>query len=85
MLLSTHSMDEATRLCDCVAIIHKGVLQALDMPAALVAQAGAADLEEAFVRIVGEERLRSDLWLKERKPRWYQFWQRERHRRSDDA
>jgi sodium transport system ATP-binding protein len=85
VLLSTHSMDEAERLCDRVAIIHKGRLQALDTPAALVAQTAATDLEEAFVRIVGEERLRGDLWLEERKYPWYQFWRRKRCRGPDDA
>lgn len=85
VLLSTHLMDEAERLCDRVAILHKGLIRALDTPANLIAQTGAADLEEAFVRIVGEERLRTDLWLEERRPRWYQFWKHKRPRRSDDV
>ncbi|MCX7681210.1 MAG: ABC transporter ATP-binding protein [Anaerolineae bacterium] len=82
ILLSTHLMDEAERLCDRVAIIHKGRIRALDTPANLIAQTDAADLEEAFVRIVGEERLRADLWLAERRPRWYQFWRYVRTGRS---
>ncbi len=85
VLISTHSMDEAARLCDRIAIIHKGRLLALDTPAALVAQTGADNLEEAFVRIVGEERLRSDLWLEERRRPWYQFWRRERPGRSNNV
>jgi sodium transport system ATP-binding protein len=88
VLISTHLMDEAQRLCDRVAIIHKGRLQALGTPAELVARTGAANLEEAFVRIVGEERLRADLWEQQREPRWYQFWRRSgrkrpRRRRDD--
>ena len=78
VLLSTHLMGEAQRLCDRVAIIHEGRLQAVGTPADLIAQTGAADLEEAFVRIVGEDRLRADLWKQERKRRWYQFWRRSR-------
>jgi sodium transport system ATP-binding protein len=85
ILISTHLMDEAQRLCDRVAVIHKGRLQAEGPPADLIAQTGAANLEEAFVRIVGEERLRTDLWEQERKRRWYQFWQRERPGRRTDA
>ncbi|MCP4535700.1 MAG: ATP-binding cassette domain-containing protein [Chloroflexi bacterium] len=76
VLISTHLMSEAQRLCDRVAIIHKGHLQAVDTPQALIAQTGVDDLEEAFVRIVGEDQLRADLWEQKKKPRWYQFWRR---------
>jgi sodium transport system ATP-binding protein len=84
ILISTHLMDEAQRLCDRVAIIHKGHLQAVDTPAALIAQTGAGDLEEAFVRIVGEDQLRADLWEQKRKRRWYQFWRRREPARQVD-
>ncbi len=81
VLISTHLMSEAQRLCDRVAIIHKGQLQAIGTPADLIAQTGVADLEEAFVTIVGEKRLRADLW-EQKKPRrlWYRLW---RHLRPD--
>jgi len=85
VLISTHLMDEAQRLCDRVAIIHKGRLRAVGTPAALIAQAGVADLEEAFVRIVGEDRLRADLWEQKRERRWYQFWRRKRPEGQADA
>lgn len=85
ILISTHLMDEAQRLCDRVAIIHRGRLQAVDSPADLIARTGAADLEEAFVRIVGEEQLRTDLWEQKCSRRWCQFWQRGRPEdRADD-
>jgi sodium transport system ATP-binding protein len=76
VLISTHLMDEAQRLCDRVAIIHRGRLQAVDTPAALIAQTNATNLEEAFVRVVGEDRLRADLWEQKHRHRWYQFWRR---------
>jgi sodium transport system ATP-binding protein len=76
VLVSSHLMSEVQRLCDRVAIIHKGRLQAVGTPQSLIAQAGVDDLEEAFVRIVGEDRLRADLWEQRRKRRWYQFWRR---------
>ena len=82
VLISTHLMDEAQRLCDRVAIIHKGHLQALGTPAELVVQTGASNLEEAFVRVVGEEQLRADLWEERRAYRWYQFWHRLRRSRK---
>ena len=40
IMLTTHYLDEAERLCDRVAIIHAGRIIALDTPAALVAGLG---------------------------------------------
>jgi ABC-2 type transport system ATP-binding protein len=40
ILLTTHYLDEAERLCDRVAIIHAGRIIALDTPSALVAGLG---------------------------------------------
>jgi sodium transport system ATP-binding protein len=83
VIISTHLMSEAERLCDRVAIIHKGRLLAVEPPQALVARLGAEDLEGAFVRLVGEDQLRADLWKQERPRRWYEFWRREPKERAD--
>jgi ABC-2 type transport system ATP-binding protein len=40
ILLTTHYLDEAERLCDRVAIVHDGRIVALDTPAALLADLG---------------------------------------------
>jgi ABC-2 type transport system ATP-binding protein len=40
ILLTTHYLDEAERLCDRIAIIHAGQIVALDTPAALLAVLG---------------------------------------------
>jgi len=40
VLLTTHYLDEAERLCDRVAIIHAGRIVALDTPSALLGQLG---------------------------------------------
>jgi ABC-2 type transport system ATP-binding protein len=40
ILLTTHYMDEAERLCDRVAIVDRGKVIALDTPAGLIAQLG---------------------------------------------
>ncbi len=40
ILLTTHYLDEAERLCDRIAIIHAGQIVALDTPAALLAGLG---------------------------------------------
>src|SRR5207244_8278394 len=45
ILLTTHYLDEAQRLCDRVAIIHRGEIVGLDAPAALLAGLGAEILE----------------------------------------
>jgi ABC-2 type transport system ATP-binding protein len=45
ILLTTHYLDEASRLCDRVAIIHEGSLVALDTPQALLDGLGREMLE----------------------------------------
>jgi ABC-2 type transport system ATP-binding protein len=45
ILLTTHYLDEAERLCDRVAIVHAGRIVALDTPAALLAGLGTEILE----------------------------------------
>jgi sodium transport system ATP-binding protein len=56
VLLSTHDMSEADRLCDRLVVIHRGRVLAQGTPAEVKAAAGgAADLEEAFFRLVGTE------------------------------
>ena len=45
IVLTTHYLDEAERLCDRVAIIHDGEIVALDTPAALLAGLGGELLE----------------------------------------
>jgi lipooligosaccharide transport system ATP-binding protein len=46
LLLTTHYMEEAARLCNRVAIIDEGRILALGTPAALIAQFAAADVLE---------------------------------------
>jgi ABC-2 type transport system ATP-binding protein len=45
ILVTTHYLDEAQRLCDRVAIIHQGEIVALDSPKALLAGLGREILE----------------------------------------
>jgi len=51
ILLTTHYLDEAERLCDRVAIMHLGRIVALDTPKALLAKLGPEILE---LRIDGD-------------------------------
>jgi ABC-2 type transport system ATP-binding protein len=51
LLVSSHVMDEAGR-CDRLLLIREGLLIADDTPAAIRAEAGTDDLEEAFLRLI---------------------------------
>ena len=51
ILLTTHYLDEAQRLCDRVAIMHRGEIVGLDRPAALLAGLGSEILE---LRVAGD-------------------------------
>jgi sodium transport system ATP-binding protein len=53
VLFSTHVMQEVTALCDRVVVIANGTVVADGTPEALRAQAEAANLEEAFIRLIG--------------------------------
>lgn len=61
IVLVTHFMDEAERLCDRIALIDEGRVVAVDSPAGLIA--GVADqlrgdrtsLEDAFVALTGDD------------------------------
>jgi ABC-2 type transport system ATP-binding protein len=54
ILMTTHDMEEADHLCDMVAVMHEGVLAALDTPASLKAQVGpAATLDDVFIHFTG--------------------------------
>jgi ABC-2 type transport system ATP-binding protein len=53
VLVSTHYMDEAER-CDELVYIAYGKVLARGQAAQIVSEAGARDLEDAFVKLVGE-------------------------------
>jgi ABC-2 type transport system ATP-binding protein len=51
ILITTHYLDEAERLCDRIAIVHEGLIVALDTPAALLAGLGRELVE---LRVEGD-------------------------------
>jgi ABC-2 type transport system ATP-binding protein len=57
ILVSTHYMDEADRLCDRVAIVDRGQLVALGTPAELKVSTGLsnATLDDVFVHLAGRD------------------------------
>ena len=54
ILITTHDMDEADRLCDVVAFMHLGHIVAEDVPKNLKAKQGAqATLDDVFIHLTG--------------------------------
>lgn len=54
VIFSTHIMSEAMRLCDRIAIIHRGRIYWEGKIPAVLEQTGMDNLEDAFIKIVGE-------------------------------
>jgi ABC-2 type transport system ATP-binding protein len=53
VLLTTHYLDEADRLCDRVALIDKGRIRAVDTPAGLKSRYGQATLDDVLLAVTG--------------------------------
>jgi len=54
IIFSTHYMTEAEMLCDRVGLIYAGELLAIDTKDQICAIAGATNLQQAFLNLVGE-------------------------------
>ena len=55
VLFSSHIMQEVAALCDRIVVIAHGRVVADETPDALRAQTGEANLEDAFVKIIGSD------------------------------
>ena len=55
VIYSTHLMHEAEKLCDRIGIIHRGRLLAEGTLAELRQRTGEEDLDEVFLKLIGEE------------------------------
>ena len=55
IVLTTHDMAEAERLCERIGFLAKGSLVAEGTAAELKAKAGVDDLEESFIKLTGED------------------------------
>ncbi|MDQ0112928.1 ABC transporter ATP-binding protein [Paenibacillus harenae] len=58
IIVTTHVMDEAEK-CDRLGMIRDGKLIAVDTPEAIIAQAGVATIEEAFIALGQQQAVRS--------------------------
>jgi ABC-2 type transport system ATP-binding protein len=54
VLITTHFMDEAER-CDRISLFYKGESIALGTPAQLKQQAGAKNMEDAFIKLIEKQ------------------------------
>ena len=57
ILLTTHYLEEAEQLCDRIAFINHGEILEHGTPADLAARHGAANLEDAYLDVVGRKEL----------------------------
>ncbi|HEX7465951.1 MAG TPA: hypothetical protein VF309_04855, partial [Usitatibacter sp.] len=55
VLFSSHVMQEVSALCDAIVIVARGAVVAHGTKESLLAQSGCTNLEDAFVRLSGEE------------------------------
>ena len=53
VVFSSHIMQEVAALCDHIVVVARGRVVAQGTAEALVSQAGASNLEDAFVTLVG--------------------------------
>jgi ABC-2 type transport system ATP-binding protein len=59
VFLTTHNMEEAVKLCDYVALLHKGAIVEQGVPSEICERHNAVktvpDLESVFIKLTGEE------------------------------
>ena len=55
VLISSHIMQEVSRLCDRVAIISEGRIAMTDTVTGILERTGQNDLEDSFVAAIGEQ------------------------------
>ncbi|HSC28188.1 MAG TPA: ABC transporter ATP-binding protein [Vicinamibacterales bacterium] len=55
VVLSSHVMPEVSAVCDRIVILSRGRVVAAGTPDEILARAGAAQLEDAFVALIGSE------------------------------
>ncbi|MFA6764922.1 MAG: hypothetical protein WCR75_09780, partial [Sphaerochaetaceae bacterium] len=60
VILSTHVLSEAERLCDRIGIIHKGKLLCSGEKDLLLTDYKAANLEDLFFNLVSLQEVRND-------------------------
>ena len=60
-ILCTHNMEEATVLCDRVAIMHEGRILSLDAPHALISRYAGSEVWEIEVNAEGKDRIIQEL------------------------
>ena len=57
IFICTHLLDAAEELCDLIGIIDKGELKVQGSPKDIIESAGAKDLEDAYLKLMGATRI----------------------------
>jgi ABC-2 type transport system ATP-binding protein len=65
ILLTTHDMAEAERLCSRIGFLAHGKLVAEGTAAELMRRAGAGTLDDAFIKLTGDELVEEEMVLVE--------------------
>ena len=66
IFICTHLLDAAEELCDLIGIIDKGELKVQGSPKEIIESAGAKDLEDAYLKIMGVSKIEDLLsWREE--------------------
>jgi ABC-2 type transport system ATP-binding protein len=68
IFICTHLLDAAEELCDLIGIIDKGELKLEGTPKEIIDSAGAKDLEEAYLKIMGVSKIEDLLAWREEVP-----------------
>lgn len=55
VLFSSHVMPEVSAVCDQIVVLSRGTVVAAGTPPEILARAGVASLEDAFVQLIGSE------------------------------
>jgi len=69
IFICTHLLDAAEELCDLIGIIDNGILKVEGTPKEIIESSKAKDLEEAYLKLMGETRTEDLLAWREEDPR----------------
>jgi len=69
IFICTHLLDAAEELCDLIGIIDNGLLKVEGSPKEIITSAGASDLEDAYLKIMGVSKIEDLLAWREETPK----------------
>ena len=82
IFICTHLLDAAEELCDLIGIIDNGILKVEGSPKEIIESSKAEDLEDAYLKIMGETRIEDLLAWREEGPRISEKVKKEKKKRK---